>query len=86
MNKLILLTILTISSSAYAKDSMMVGYCGAYHLMMGNNREVHEVTRLADDVGTMQMYARQLVARARHDPKGAASMGRYACRDIGFRT
>jgi hypothetical protein len=87
MKQLIIATVLIISTTAtFAKDDQYVGNCGAYHLMLGNHREVMEVTRMADNISRMQMWARRLVEMARTDPSGAASIGRYSCRKIDFRT
>jgi hypothetical protein len=87
MKQLIILVLCVLfTTHAYAALPHLVGYCGAYHLMLKHYDEVNELTRMTSDVGIMQHYARELVRRARTDPQGAYREGRFACQQLNFRT
>ena len=68
------------------KNDHDVGYCRAYHLVLGHHDAVIEVSRMASDIGKMQHWARDFVKQVKRDEKGTLLAGRYACRQIDFRT
>ena len=77
-------TILLFSGTAHADDKD-VGYCGAYHLMLKNYDYVKRVALKAQDIPTMQRYARELIDIAQTDPNRALKRGMMACMSLGLK-
>jgi len=93
---------LVLSASAFANESpqqrlersqqrihdIQVGYCAAYHMMLGHNDAAREVQKLAVDKTQMAASGNALAKLYQRSPdnkQAALMVGRNACQQINFR-